>query len=46
MLLSYLKTALRGLLRHQFHAAANIVGLAMGLACSLLVFAYIWHESS
>ena len=46
MLLSYLKTALRGLLRHRIHAAANIVGLAMGLACSLLVFAYIWHESS
>ena len=46
MLANYLKTALWSLLRYRLHAATNIVGLAMGMACSLLVFTYVWHESS
>jgi len=46
MLHSWLKTALRGLLRQPLFALINIVGLAGGLACSLLILSYVQHERS
>jgi len=46
MPISYLKTALRLLLRHRLYAAINIVGLSVGLACSLLILTYVQHELS
>lgn len=46
MLLSYLKTAVRSLLRQRLYAAINIGGLAVGLACSLLILLYVRHELS
>ena len=46
MLLSYLRTALRSLLHQRLYTVINIVGLAVGLACSLLVLLYVRHELS
>ena len=46
MLFSTLKTALRGQLRQPLFALINIVGLAGGLACSLLILSYVQHELS
>ena len=46
MLQSYLKTALRNLLRQRLHTAISIAGLATGMASSLLIFAFVWHEST
>ena len=46
MLISYLKTAVRGLLRRRLYAAINIAGLAVGLACALLISLYVRHELS
>ena len=46
MLLNYLKTALRLMLRQRLYTAINIVGLSVGFACSLLILTYIQHEFS
>ena len=43
MFANYLKVALRALLRHKGHAALNVVGLAVGLACCILLFLYVHH---
>lgn len=44
VLKGYLKTALRSLRRHPGYAALNVVGLAIGLACCLLIGLYVRHE--
>ena len=41
MLRNYLTTALRNLLRNRTHSVINIAGLALGLACCLLIFRYV-----
>jgi len=46
MFRNYLTVAVRNLLRHKGYSAINIVGLAIGMACSMLVFLYVWHELS
>jgi hypothetical protein len=46
MLRSYLKTALRAFWRHQVFSAINILGLATGMACSLLILLWIKDELS
>jgi putative ABC transport system permease protein len=46
MLRNYLITAFRNVLRHKGYSAINIAGLAIGMACSLLVFLFVWHELS
>ncbi len=43
---SYATSALRSLQRDKFHAALNIVGLAVSLAAALLIALYIRHELS
>src|SRR5687768_2470088 len=44
MLKSYLKVAIRNILRHKFYAALNISGLACGLTASLLIALYIYDD--
>ncbi|MGK7388814.1 MAG: ABC transporter permease [Candidatus Cyclobacteriaceae bacterium M2_1C_046] len=39
-------TAIRNFIRQPFFATVNVVGLAIGVACSLLIIVYVWHESS
>ena len=44
MLKSYLKLALRNILRHKVYAMLNILGLATGFTASLLIGLYIYDE--
>ncbi len=44
MLRNYLKIALRNLSKHKGYAFINVVGLAIGLACCLLITLYVKYE--
>jgi len=46
MIHNYIKIAIRNLLRHKFYSMINIIGLAVGIACCLLILLYIQHELS
>lgn len=46
MLTNYFKTALRNIFRHKTYVIINILGLAVGFACSLLIFLFVIHELS
>jgi len=46
MFQNYLKIALRTLWKHRGHTAINVVGLAVGLACCLLITLYVLDELS
>ena len=46
MLKNYLKIAWRGLRRQKAYSAINILGLALGVACCILVFLFVQHERS
>jgi putative ABC transport system permease protein len=46
MLGNYLKVAFRNILRHKGFSFINIAGLAIGMACSLVIFLYIIRETS
>ena len=46
MLRSHLKIALRHLARHKVYAFVNAAGLAVGIACFLLIALYVRHELS
>ena len=46
MFRNYLVTALRNILRYKFHAAVNIGGLALGLACVIFVILFVRDELS
>ncbi len=41
---NYLKIALRNLRRYRGHTAINVAGLAVGLACCLLIFLFVQDE--
>ncbi len=46
MLKNYLKTAFRNILRHKGFSFINISGLAIGMACCVILFLYIQSELS
>jgi len=46
MLKNYLKIALRNIRRHKGYAAINIAGLAVGMACTLLILLWVQDETS
>jgi putative ABC transport system permease protein len=46
MLRNYLKIALRSLRKHRVISFINIFGLAVGIACGLLIFLFIREEAS
>ena len=46
MLKNYLKIAWRNLLRNKAYSFINILGLAIGIAASVLIFLYVREESS
>ncbi len=46
MVKNYLKIAWRNLLKHPTNSLINIVGLAVGMACFLLILFYVKDESS
>ncbi|KPL17131.1 MAG: hypothetical protein AMS26_02065 [Bacteroides sp. SM23_62] len=46
MFQSFFKIALRNLIRQRAYALINIFGLAIGIACSILIVLFVIHESS
>jgi putative ABC transport system permease protein len=46
MIKNYLKSALRNIKRHKGYAFINIAGLAIGMACCILILMYITTELS
>lgn len=44
MLQNYLKSAIRNIKKHSGYASINIVGLAIGMACCILILMYITTE--
>ncbi len=46
MFSNFFKTALRNIFRHKTYVVINILGLAVGFACSLLIFLFVIHELS
>lgn len=46
MLKNYIKVAFRSLLRQPGYTALNIIGLTVGIASSLIILLYIFHETS
>jgi len=45
MLKNYLKIALRNFKRHKGYTFLNIAGFAIGMACCLIIFLYVRHET-
>jgi len=46
MLKNYLTIALRSILRHKVYAIINILGLAVGMACCIMIFLWVSYELS
>ena len=46
MIKNYLKVSMRNLLKHKGYAFINILGLAVGIAASVLIFLYVTNEMS
>jgi putative ABC transport system permease protein len=46
MFKNYLQTALRNISKRKSYTAFNILGLAIGIACCLLIFQYVAYEKS
>ncbi|MEE9372281.1 MAG: ABC transporter permease [Saprospiraceae bacterium] len=46
MIKNYIKVALRSLSRHKGYTAINILGLAIGIACVILIMLYVQKEVS
>ena len=46
MFRNYFKVATRNLVKHKFYAIINVLGLAIGMTCCLLIFFYVQHELS
>ena len=46
MIQNYIKIAWRNILKTKGYSTINIIGLAIGLACSLLIVIYVKNELS
>lgn len=46
MLKNYFLIGFRNIIKHKVFSAINILGLAIGIACSILIFQWIWDEVS
>lgn len=46
MLANYLKIAGRNLVKHRVYTLINIFGLAIGIACCILIYLFVKHEWS
>ena len=46
MISSYFKTAVRNIWRHRVHSILNITGLAVGMACTILILLWVRFEFS
>ncbi|MCK5441085.1 MAG: ABC transporter permease, partial [Maribacter sp.] len=46
MIIHYLKTAFRNLVRNKFYTIINVAGLSIGIAVAILLLSYCWFELS
>ncbi|GAB3822339.1 hypothetical protein GCM10028895_26570 [Pontibacter rugosus] len=46
MLKNYLKMAYRNLMRHKVFSLINVLGLALGMTCSILILLWVQDEVS
>ena len=46
MFINYLKIAVRNLFRNKFYSLINILGLSIGIVCTLLIILYVRYELS
>jgi putative ABC transport system permease protein len=46
MFQNYLKTAIRNILRERYYALIKVMGLALGLGTTLVIFLYVSHQLS
>ncbi|MCP4724040.1 MAG: ABC transporter permease, partial [bacterium] len=46
MFINYLKIAIRNIKKYKGYSLINISGLAIGLACCILIFLYLQYEYS
>ena len=46
MVINYFKIAFRNIRRHKAYSAINIVGLAVGMACTILILIWVQYELS
>ena len=46
MIKNYFKIAIRNLTKHKFYASINIAGLAIGVACTLLIYLFVANQLS
>lgn len=46
MVKNYFKIAWRNLTKHKGYAAINIIGLSLGIACSILIFTIVAYHLS
>ncbi len=46
MFANYFKTALRNIQRHKLYAIINIIGLSVGMACTILILRWVQYELS
>ncbi len=45
MLRNYLKIALRNVLRHKGYSLVNVAGLAVGIACCVIILGFVLDET-
>lgn len=46
MIKNYFKVAMRNIFKHKAFSLINIIGLAVGIACSVLILIFVTHELS
>ena len=46
MFKNYFTVAIRNLMRHKMHSVINVLGLAVGMACCLIIVLFLRHELS
>ena len=46
MIRNFFKTAIRNLFRNKVYSLINILGLSLGLACTMLIILYVKDEVS
>lgn len=46
MILNYIKISLRSILKHKLFSITNILGLAIGVLCCILIMNYVLYETS
>lgn len=46
MIANYFKIAIRNILRYKVHSFINVVGLAVGMSCTILILLWVQYKLS